>query len=76
MHNLLGVEKVANTQVDKKLSEKAQIMKNVNNKMHELLCKEYSNYYKHIETQIVQTDKDGNHSIKDVKGYYLLFPKK
>ena len=76
LHNLLGVEKVANTKVDKKLSEKAQIMKNVNDKMHELLCKEYSNYYKHIETQIVQTDKEGNHSIKDVRGYYLLFPKK
>ena len=75
LHNLLGVEKVANTQVDKKLTEKAQIMKNVNDTMHKLLCTEYSKYYKHIETQIVQTDKDGNHTIKDVKGYYLLFPK-
>ena len=37
LHNLLGVEKVANTQVDKKLSEKAQIMKNVNDTMHKLL---------------------------------------
>ena len=75
LHNLLGVERVANTQVDKKLSEKSQIMKNVNDTMHKLLCTEYSKYYKHIETQIVQTDKDGNHTIKDVKGYYLLFPK-
>ena len=75
LHNLLGVERVANTQVDKKLSEKAQIMKNVNDTMHKLLCTEYSKYYKHIETQIVQTDKNGNHTIKDVKGYYLLFPK-
>ena len=75
LHNLLGVQKTQNTQVDKKLSEKAQIMKNVNDEMHKLLCTQYPKYYKHIETQIVQTDKDGNHSIKDVKGYFLLFPK-
>ena len=75
LHNLLGVQKTQNTQVEKKLSEKAQIMKNVNDEMHKLLCTQYPKYYKHIETQIVQTDKDGNHSIKDVKGYFLLFPK-
>ena len=75
LHNLLGVEKTQNTQVDKKLSEKAQIMKKVNDEMHKLLCTQYPQYYKNIETQIVTTDKNGTHQIKDVRGYFLLFPK-
>jgi len=75
LQNVLGINLQKVVKSNKTLSEKAQVMKNVNQKMHELLCKEYPQYYKHISADIVTTSKSGEHTLKNVSGYFLLFPK-
>ena len=76
LQNLLGIEKKQVVKENKQLSEKAQLMKDVNNEMHKLLVTKYKEYYKEITTDVVVKQKDGNYNIKSVSGYYLLFPKK
>ena len=75
LQNILGVNLQKVVKSNKTLSEKAQVMKNVNQKMHELLCKEYPQYYKDISADIVTTSKSGEHTLKNISGYFLLFPK-
>lgn len=60
---------------NKKLTLKAQIMKNVNEKLHEFLITEFGEYYKNIESDVVVTQKNGEHKMLSVSGFYLLFPK-
>ena len=73
--NTLGITLTKVKKNDATLSEKAQIMKVVNDKMHELLCKDFSQYYKHISADILIQDKEGNYQLKNVNGYFLLFEK-
>ena len=76
LQNLLGIEKTQVVKENKQLSEKAQLMKDVNSEIHKLLVTKYGNYYKDIATDIVVKQKDGKYNIKSVRGYFLLFPKK
>ena len=73
LQNALGVklEKVVKT--NKTLSEKAQVMKKVNEAMHKLLIENFPQYYKQIETDVVITSKEGTHKLQRISGYYLLF---
>lgn len=75
LQNVLGINLQKVVTSNKTLSVKAQVMKDVNQKMHELLCKDYPQYYKHISADIVTTSKSGEHTLKQVSGYFLLFPK-
>ena len=76
LQNLLGIEKTQVVKENKQLSEKAQLMRDVNSEIHKLLVTKYGNYYKDIATDIVVKQKDGKYNIKSVRGYFLLFPKK
>lgn len=76
LQNLLGIEKKQVVKQNKQLTEKAQLMKDVNTEIHKLLVTKYGEYYKDISTDIVVKQKDGNYNIKSVSGYFLLFPKK
>ena len=76
LQNLLGIEKKQVVKQNKQLTEKAQLMKDVNTEIHKLLVTKYGEYYKEISTDIVVKQKDGNYNIKSVSGYFLLFPKK
>ena len=76
LQNLLGIEKTQVVKENKQLSEKAQLMKDVNTEIHKLLVTKYGEYYKDISTDIVVKQKDGKYNIKSVRGYFLLFPKK
>ena len=75
LQNVLGVkmEKVRTTTGT--LREKAQGMSQVNSAMHNLLCKEFPQYYKEVETDVIVTNKEGKCTLKRVSGYHLLFPK-
>ena len=75
LENLLGVkmQKVAKT--SKTLSEQQQVMSQVKEAMHNTLCKEFPQYYKNIETDVVVTSKEGEQKLQRVSGYYLLFEK-
>ena len=76
LQNLLGIEKKQVVKENKQLTEKAQLMKDVNTEIHKLLVTKYGEYYKDISTDVVVKQKDGNYNIKSVSGYFLLFPKK
>ena len=73
LQTVLGVkmEKVAKS--NKTLSEKGQVMKQVNEAMHKLLLTNFPQYYKEIETDVVVTSKDNTHKLQRLSGYYLLF---
>ena len=75
LQNVLGVkmEKVRKTNAT--LSEKAQVMQQVNSAMHNLLCEQFPQYYKEIETDVIVTSKEGTNTLNRVSGYHLLFPK-
>ena len=75
LQNILGVKREKNVKESKTLSEKAQIMKQVNEAMHKLLITDFPQYYKNIATDVVVTSKDGNHKLQRVEGYHLLFEK-
>ena len=75
LEGVLGVKMQKVTKSNKTLSEKAQVMRKVNEAMHNLLVTEFSQYYKHIETDVVVTSKEGEHKLQSVSGYYLLFDK-
>ena len=60
---------------NKKLSLKGQIMKKVNDKMHEFLITEFGEYYKNISSDVVVNQKNGEKKLLNVSGYYLMFPK-
>ena len=73
---LLGIERTNVKKKDTQLTEKAQVMRDVNKEIHKLLIKNHSQYYKEIQTDIVVKKKDNTYDLKRVSGYYLLFPKK
>ena len=75
LENVLGVTMQKVTTINKTLSEKAQVMKKVNEAMHKLLIQEFPQYYKEIETDVVITSKEGTHKLQRISGYYLLFDK-
>ena len=75
LQNVLGVKMEKVTKTNKTLSEKAQVMKKVNEAMHKLLISEFPQYYKEIETDVVVTSKEGTHKLQRISGYYLLFEK-
>ena len=75
LENVLGVTMQKVTKSNKTLSEKAQVMKKVNDAMHKLLISEFPQYYKQIETDVVITSKEGEHKLQRISGYYLLFDK-
>ena len=75
LQSVLGVKMEKVTKTNKTLSEKAQVMKKVNEAMHKLLVSEYPQYYKEIETDVVVTSKEGEHKLQRISGYYLLFEK-
>ena len=75
LQNVLGVKMEKKTITPKTLTEKAQVMKQVNEAMHELLVTKFPQYYKNIETDVVITSKDGTHTLQRVEGYHLLFDK-
>ena len=72
----LGIERTNVKKKDTQLTEKAQVMRDVNKEIHKLLIKNHSQYYKEIQTDIVVKKKDNTYDLKRVSGYYLLFPKK
>ena len=76
LSQLLGIERTQTKKNDTQLSEKAQVMRDVNKEIHKLLVKNHSEYYKEIQTDIVVKKKDNTYDLKRVSGYYLLFPKK
>ena len=57
LQSVLGVKMEKVTKTNKTLSEKAQVMKKVNEAMHKLLVSEFPQYYKEIETDVVVTSK-------------------
>ena len=71
----LGVKLAKVRKDNKQLSLKAQIMRQVNTKVHEMLCKEFGEYYKEIESDIIITNKEGDQTLQSVRGYRLLIPK-
>ena len=75
LQSVLGVKMEKVTKTNKTLSEKAQVMKKVNEAMHKLLVSEFPQYYKEIETDVVVTSKEGEHKLQRISGYYLLFEK-
>ena len=75
LQSVLGVKMAKVTKTNKTLSEKAQVMKKVNEAMHKLLVSEFPQYYKEIETDVVVTSKEGEHKLQRISGYYLLFEK-
>ena len=75
LQNVLGVKMEKVTKSNKTLSEKAQVMKQVNEAMHKLLLTNFPQYYKEIETDVVVTSKEGTHKLQRISGYYLLFDK-
>ena len=76
LQSLLGIERTSVKKKDTQLTEKAQVMRDVNTEIHKLLIKNHSQYYKEIQTDIVVKKKDNTYDLKRVSGYYLLFPKK
>ena len=64
LQNLLGIEKTQVVKENKQLSEKAQLMRDVNSEIHKLLVTKYGNYYKDIATDIVVKQKDCKYNIK------------
>ena len=75
LEGVLGVKMTKATTTNKTLSEKAQVMRKVNEAMHNLLVTEFPQYYKEIETDVVVTSKEGEHKLQRISGYYLLFDK-
>ena len=75
LEGVLGVKMTKATTTNKTLSEKAQVMRKVNEAMHNLLATEFPQYYKEIETDVVVTSKEGEHKLQRISGYYLLFNK-
>ena len=49
LQNVLGVKMEKKTTTTKTLTEKAQVMRQVNEAMHELLITKFPQYYKNIE---------------------------
>ena len=74
LENKLGVKLEKVKKDNTKLSQKAQIMRKINEKVHETLCNEFSEYYKEIETDVIVTSKEKT-TLESVKGYRLLIPK-
>ena len=75
LESVLGVKMTKKTTSNKTLTEKAQVMKQVNNAMHKLLIEQFPQYYKNIESDVIVTSKEGEHTLKNVNGYHLLFNK-
>ena len=75
LQNVLGVKMEKKTTTTKTLTEKAQVMRQVNEAMHELLITKFPQYYKNIETDVVITSKDGTHKLQRISGFHLLFDK-
>ena len=73
LQSVLGVKIEKKTTTNKTLSEKAQVMKKVNEAMKKYLIENFPQYYKQIETDIVITSKEGTHKLQRISGYYLLF---
>ena len=73
LQSVLGVKIEKKTTTNKTLSEKAQVMAQVNKKMHKMLIEEFPQYYKNIETDVIVTSKEGTHKLIKVSGYHLLF---
>ena len=75
LQSVLGVKMERTRKVSRTLSEKAQIMKQVNETMHNLLIDKFPQYYKNIDTDIIVTTKEGEHKLQHISGYHLLFGK-
>ena len=75
LQNVLGVKMEKVRKRNGTLNEKAQVMQQVNIAMHKLLCEQFPQYYKEIETDVIVTSKEGQHKLIKVSGYHLLFPK-
>ena len=75
LESVLGVTMAKKTTINKTLTEKAQIMKKVNEAMHKLLIQDFPQYYKEIETDVIVTSKEGTHTLQRISGHYLLFDK-
>ena len=76
LESKLGVKLEKVKKDNTKLSLKAQIMRKINQRIHELLCSDFSDYYKEIETDVIVTSKHGSKTtLESVKGYRLLIPK-
>ena len=75
LQNVLGVKMEKVTKSNKTLSEKGQVMKQVNEAMHKLLLTKFRLYYNEIDTDVVVTSKEGTHKLQRISGYYLLFDK-
>tara|TARA_R100001244_G_C5124276_1_gene124218 strand:- start:53 stop:457 length:405 start_codon:yes stop_codon:yes gene_type:complete len=73
LENVLGVKMDTKTTTNKTLSEKAQVMKQVNDAMHKLLIEKFPQYYKNIESDVIVTSKENEHRLIKVSGYHLLF---
>ena len=74
LENKLGVKLEKVKKDNTKLSLKAQIMRKINQRIHEILCSDFGEYYKEIETDVIVTSKDKT-TLESVKGYRLLIPK-
>ena len=74
LENVLGVKMTKKTTTNKTLSEQQQVMQQVKDAMHELLITKFPQYFKHIETDVVVTSKEGKHKLQHISGHYLLFP--
>ena len=75
LESKLGVKLEVKKRSNTKLSLKGQIMHKINTILHESLCKDFSDYYKEIETQVIVTNKEGTQTLQNVRGYRLLIPK-
>ena len=75
LQNVLGVKMEKVRKRNGTLNEKAQVMQQVNIAMHKLLCEQFPQYYKEIETDVIVTSKEGTNKLIKVSGYHLLFPK-
>ena len=73
LEGVLGVKMSKKTTTNKTLSEQQQVMHEVKKAMEELLITKFPQYYKHIESDVVVTSKDGTHKLQKLSGYFLLF---
>ena len=75
LQDVLGVKMEKKATTNKTLTEQGQVMQQMKDAVHKLLITDFPQYYKNIETDVIVTSKEGNHTLKRISGYYLLFGK-
>ena len=71
----MGIKKIAKKTQNVPLSKTKEIKARINQVVEDMLLDEFSEYFYEIDTQAFVQDKNGDFSLRDVKGYHLVLPK-